>query len=87
MTVSLACDWVYFFRGGEGYLGTELNHDVEHEGRWVTVDYWVSESAYTTFREQAFSEYERIDQQFEALTDHEARIGAFVNIGYRPHGT
>ena len=35
-------DWAEFFRGGRGYIGTELLRDVEHPGRYLVIDRWES---------------------------------------------
>jgi heme-degrading monooxygenase HmoA len=72
--------WAKFFKSGVGYIGTILHHDVEHVDRYMTIDYWVSQEAYESFRNEHKREYEEVDRQMEALTEHELRIGAFYSI-------
>ena len=73
-------DWANFFRRGEGYLGTELMHDVETPGRYVTIDRWTSAAAYEDFRSRNLSEYETIDRRCESLTEHEAHLGSLLTM-------
>jgi len=51
--------------------------DVADRLRFVTLDYWRSEDEFKTFREQRLAEYERLDKEFEGLTESETRLGAF----------
>lgn len=73
-------DWANFFRRGEGYLGTELMRDVETQGRYVTIDRWISAAAYEDFRRRKLSEYEAIDRRGQSLTEHEAHLGSFLTM-------
>jgi len=69
--------WADFFRGGEGYVGTELWRG---EGRWVTVDRWQGEGAYRRFRGARLAEYEALDRQMEQLTERETPLGSFTTV-------
>jgi heme-degrading monooxygenase HmoA len=75
--------WAQFFRGGEGYLGTELVRDIKAPGRYLTLDFWTSASAYEHFREQNLAEYRVIDQQCEAMTERELEVGRFEPAAVR----
>lgn len=69
--------WARFFRGSAGYIRTELVRDVAVDFRYLTLDYWQSEEEFDGFREQNLAEYERLDKEFEGLTESETRLGAF----------
>jgi heme-degrading monooxygenase HmoA len=69
--------WAQFFRGSNGYIRTELVRDVADRLRFVTLDYWQSQSEFKKFREQNLAEYERLDKEFEGLTEKETRLGSF----------
>jgi heme-degrading monooxygenase HmoA len=69
--------WAQLFRGGEGYLGTELWRG---EGRWLTVDRWSSEEDYARFRAARLPEYEALDREMEDLTQRETNLGAFTAL-------
>ena len=65
------------FRRSEGYIKTELLRDVTDERRFLTLDYWKSEEDFNRFRKQHLADYERLDKEFEGLTEQETRLGAF----------
>jgi len=69
--------WARFFRGSAGYIRTELVRDVAVDFRYLTLDYWQSEEEFDGFRKQNLAEYERLDKEFEGLTESETRLGAF----------
>jgi len=66
--------WARLFGRGEGYLGSELLRDGADPLRYVTVDRWESVEAWRAFRSRFAGEYERLDREFEALTNHEAPL-------------
>lgn len=72
--------WVQLFRRGEGYLESELVQDLQQRGRYLTLDFWTSRSAYKLFREQNLAEYEDIDEQCEQLIDAEIKVGEFERV-------
>ena len=69
--------WARFFRRSEGYIRTEVVNDVTDRLRFLTLDYWKSQEAFKAFRKQNLAEYERLDKEFEGLTESETRLGAF----------
>src|SRR5262249_19675778 len=69
--------WARSFRGGKGYIRTELVRDVADPLRFLTLDYWESEEEFKDFHEQNLAEYKRLDKEFEGLTEQETRMGAF----------
>ena len=76
-------DWARFFAQDEGYVRTELNHDLKDGRRYVTLDFWVSQEAYENFRQQHASEYSALDHKFEEFTEKELEIGKFERIANR----
>jgi heme-degrading monooxygenase HmoA len=72
--------WAQFFRGSKGYIRTELLRDVVDRLRFVTLDYWQSQEEFNRFREQNQAEYQRLDKEFEGLTEKETRLGTFQAI-------
>jgi heme-degrading monooxygenase HmoA len=74
-------DWARFFRQGKGYLGTELDRDLQRKGRYLTADYWTSQTAYESFREQRLGEYRALDKRCAELTGRETALGKFLCRG------
>jgi len=73
-------EWAAFFRGGDGFVGTELLRDVENPGRYLVVDRWASREAYQAFVEAHREEYmQRVDDT-AYLYDSELRFGTFENV-------
>ena len=70
--------WAQLFRRSGGYIRTELARDVADRLRFFTLDYWQTEEEFNDFREQNLAEYQRLDQEFEGLTQEETRLGAFT---------
>jgi hypothetical protein len=62
-------------------MGTELNRDLKDSGRYLTFDFWTSESAYQSFREGHRAEYQALDDRCAELTERETALGAFSRIG------
>jgi len=69
--------WARFFRGSAGYIRTELVKDVDSDFRFLTLDYWQTEEEFNRYRQLNLAEYERLDKEFEGLTESETRLGAF----------
>ena len=69
--------WAQFFRGSKAYIRTELTRDVADRLRFITLDYWQSQEDFEGFRKQNVAEYQRLDREFESLTEKETRLGAF----------
>ena len=70
-------EWALLFRRDDGYLGTELLRRSEDSTEYLTLDRWVSRTAYESFRSRFSSEYQRLDRLFEGLTEEETPLGAF----------
>ena len=73
-------DWARCFQQGSGYLGTELNHDLQGQRRYITMDFWMSKEAYEQFKMQHAAEYEAIDLRCEDLTEQERELGKFERV-------
>ncbi len=69
--------WGRLFRRYPGYLRTELLHDLENPERYLTVDYWESQQAYTDFRAGSKTEFAALDRAGERLTLKETFLGEF----------
>ncbi|HEY1525836.1 MAG TPA: antibiotic biosynthesis monooxygenase [Candidatus Angelobacter sp.] len=69
--------WAQLFGRSAGYLRTELVKDVAVANRLLTLDYWRTEEEFSRFKERHLAEYERLDREFEGLTERETRLGAF----------
>jgi heme-degrading monooxygenase HmoA len=77
-------DWARFFRSGDGYIGTELLHDVEIPTRYLVIDRWESAEAYNAFAAERRDEYmTRVDDS-RFLYDQELRFGTFENVWHEP---
>lgn len=73
--------WVALLKGAPGYRRTELHRDRRDPSRFVTLDYWDSESAWRRFREEHSREFEELDARCERLTLAEREIGRFDPAG------
>ena len=73
-------EWVAFFRGGVGYVGTELLRDLETPGRYLVVDRWDSADAYNAFATEHRDEYMRRVDDTRYLYEQELRLGTFENV-------
>ena len=72
--------WVQLFRRDPAYRETLLLHDSKLPGRYVTVDVWEDGDSYAQFKNCFAAEYQKIDQECEALTQSERHIGTFERI-------
>jgi heme-degrading monooxygenase HmoA len=70
--------WARLFAASPDYKGTELLRDAYVPGQYLTIDRWVSEEAFRTFRKEHDAEYEQIDRSCDDLTTQETRIGAYT---------
>lgn len=73
-------EWVSLFRQHEGYLHTELHKDLADPDTFLTIDYWQSQEAYDSFREQSADEFKQLDDKFERLNNQETYIGEFSPV-------
>jgi hypothetical protein len=69
--------WSAFFQRDGAYKGTQLLHDVNDPGRYVTIDTWDDADSYGAFRAVHRQEYSELDKEMEALTEAEKRLGVF----------
>ncbi len=69
--------WMQLFKRCNGYNSTELLHDRANERRYVTIDSWISKSAYEAFRKRFSVEFEELDKVCETLTEKEIHLGSF----------
>jgi quinol monooxygenase YgiN len=69
--------WAEFFRRDTAYQGTQLLRDMTDPCRYVTIDTWEDQDSYGAFRAMHRQEYTALDQQMEALTESEQRLGVF----------
>jgi heme-degrading monooxygenase HmoA len=72
--------WAEFFQRDAAYKGTQLLHDITDPSRYVTIDTWEDEDSYGAFRALNRQEYGALDQQMEALTESEMRLGVFRQV-------
>ncbi|HEX9119163.1 MAG TPA: antibiotic biosynthesis monooxygenase [Terriglobales bacterium] len=72
--------WAEFFQRDAAYQGTQLLHDITDPSRYVTIDTWEDEDSYGAFRALNRQEYSALDQQMEALTESEQRLGVFLQL-------
>ena len=70
-------EWVKLFRQARGYIRTELHRDIDNRGRYITIDYWSSNKAYDSFREQWKKEFNILDKRCESLMKNEISLGSF----------
>ena len=73
-------EWAQFFRSSEGYIGTELLHDVEEPDRYLVIDRWESADAYNAFLTAHQEEYLRRSDEARFHYSQELRFGTFENI-------
>lgn len=71
--------WAEFFRGGAGFVKTELIHDTVAR-RYLTLDFWASQKEYDEFRQMNAERYQAIDAQCEVMTESEVEIGRFSRV-------
>ena len=71
-------DWAKLFRNSPEYRGTELLRDAYVSASYLTIDRWTSEEAFRAFRKNHDAEYEQLDRACDALTQKEARVGAYT---------
>ena len=73
-------EWAQFFRQGQGYVGTELLHDVEEPDRYLVIDRWESIEAYNAFLTEFQDEYLRRADESRFHYVQELRFGTFENV-------
>jgi heme-degrading monooxygenase HmoA len=77
-------EWAQFFRQGDGYIGTELLHDLDEPERYIVIDRWSSIEAYNDFVSEHQAEYLRRSDESRIYYAQELRFGAFENVWQDP---
>ena len=77
--------WAQLFRQSPDYLGTQLLRNLDHPGRYVTLDHWASRESLHRFKQDHHSAYAALDKQCESLTDKEMFLGDFEHVALRPN--
>ena len=75
--------WAQYFRRGHGYIETELLRDLAESRQYFAIDRWESQAAFEDFQARFAEGYKAIDQECEALTESEVKIGGFEAVGQR----
>jgi len=73
-------EWAQFFRGGNGYIGTELLRDLESPSRYFVIDRWESSEAYNDFIGANRDEYMRRVDETAFHHRQELRLGTFESV-------
>ena len=71
-------DWARLFRQSPGYRGTELLHDPQDPGRYLTLDRWDGASDFEAFKAEHGKAYQALDEMCEPLCSEERLIGRFT---------
>ena len=74
-------DWARLFKKSRSFLRTELNCDIDTKGRYVTVDYFVSQPAFDEFLKEFREEYDALDRRCKRVRTFEQPVGSFINHG------
>jgi heme-degrading monooxygenase HmoA len=69
--------WVSLFRKASGYRESVLAQDSSDPGRFLTLDWWDSETSFETFERDHGPEYAALDSECEALCAEEHALGRF----------
>lgn len=68
--------WAQLFRRSPQYERSVLLRDpAAQEATYIVIDIWQDEASYHAFKQEFHDEYQRIDQQCEALTLEEKPLG------------
>ena len=73
-------EWAQFFKGGRGYIGSELLRDHEQPGRYLVIDRWESPETYNDFIESHREEYMSRSDEMAFQYMQELRFGTFENV-------
>src|SRR6266446_9364423 len=72
--------WAQLFRQSPDYLGTQLLRNLDHPGRYVTLDHWAARESLHHFKQDHQSAYNALDKLCESLTEKEAFLGDLENV-------
>ncbi|MFN2433370.1 MAG: antibiotic biosynthesis monooxygenase [Gemmatimonadota bacterium] len=70
-------DWACLFARSGDYQGTEILHDHQRPGRYLTVDRWSSPEAYDAFHADHAAAYAALDGELGELTVRETPLGSY----------
>lgn len=70
-------DWELLFRRDANYQGSRLLRDTSRPQVYVTIDSWVSLSAYETFLATHAAEYHALDTSCNGICENERYLGSF----------
>ncbi len=73
-------EWAQLFSSDPSYLGTSLLEDVDHQDRYVTIDYWKAKADRDAFRERYADEFNKLDSRCEAFTREEEFFGDYLEV-------
>ena len=73
-------EWVLLFQKCEGYIKTELKQDSAHANRFITIDYWQSQDAFSAMKQAIAEEYDSLDKQCEHYITTENHLGYFNHV-------
>jgi hypothetical protein len=80
-TIVLFGKRVYFGVPEAGrHEGLGLQRDHANPARYITIDYWQSEAAYTSFRSEYAQEFADLDARCVAWTTSEREMGRFTTL-------
>jgi hypothetical protein len=71
-------DWVRLFQQDPNHLRTELIRVPGTSRRYLTLDFWKSQSAYDRFRQKHLAEYRAIDRKCGEMTERERKLATLV---------
>ncbi len=69
--------WTHLFRQATGFIEMKLLRCEDQTGRYLTIDRWVSVTAFEDFKRLFVADYQVLDTQLEGLASTETRLGAF----------
>jgi len=69
--------WAKLFQNDPAYQRTLLLRDPFRPSTYVTCDFWANQKAYELFQQSHSAAYLALDQECEALTLAERKMGAF----------
>lgn len=76
--------WITLFRHSPDYVRTDLVRDTAQSNRYLTLDYWQTQAAYTAFQTAHQAEYAALDVHCSQFTMREVHIGSFISVSCNP---
>ncbi len=72
--------WAQLFHRSPGFGGTTLLRDSAISNRYLLWDCWESLASFERFKRDHGADYAALDEQCEALTDEETKLGLFESL-------